>query len=64
MQYVQSRVLDGTWREVRLEIAEFRSIQDDTPLDPRDVTHLQFWLADAQPAYDLYVDDMWLLREP
>lgn len=60
-QYVQATNLDATWREVNLPIADFRSF-DGVPLDPADVAHLQFWLADTQPAYDLYVDDVWLLR--
>jgi len=62
-QYVLSTALDATWREVDLPIADFRSF-DGEPLDPADVAHLQFWLADTQPAYDLYVDDVWLLRGP
>lgn len=64
VQYVLSAELDGTWREVRLPIADFRSINDGTPFDPTDVTHLQLWLADTRPAYELYVDDVWLLRDP
>ena len=62
-QYVLPADLDGTWREVRLPIADFRSLEG-APLNPSDVTHLQFWLADTRPAYDLYVDDVWLLVDP
>jgi hypothetical protein len=62
-QYALTINLDATWQEVRLPIADFRSV-DGLPLDPTDVTHLQFWLADSRPAYDLLVDDVWLLRDP
>lgn len=63
-QYEQVRTLDGTWREVRLPLADFRSNTDDTTFDLTDVTHLQFWLAGERPKLDLYVDDVWLLRNP
>jgi hypothetical protein len=63
LQYVFPAQVDGTWREFRLPIAEFRTFEG-TPIDPTDITHLQFWLADSRPAYDLYIDDVRLLRDP
>jgi hypothetical protein len=64
IQYVLTTQLDGTWREVKLPIESFRSNVGGEPLDPTDVTHLQFWFADTRPAYDFFLDDIWLLREP
>jgi hypothetical protein len=64
VQHVQVRDLDATWREIRLPLAEFRSNRDGALLDPTDIMHVQFWIADTRPAYDLYVDDVWLLPDP
>jgi hypothetical protein len=64
MQFQQVRDLDGTWREVRLPLSDFVSVNDDTPIDLTDLAHLQLWLPDTRPAFNLYVDDVWLLPEP
>lgn len=64
VQYAFAAELDGAWREYRLPITEFRT-SDGEPIDLNDgLAHLQFWLADTRPAYHLYVDDVWLLRDP
>jgi hypothetical protein len=62
-QYLQPCALDATWREIRAPMAGFLS-PDGEELDPTAVTHLQLWVAGTRPAFDLYVDDVRLLREP
>jgi hypothetical protein len=64
-QFQQIRSLDATWREVRLPLADFVAVDEgdgDITLD--ELTHLQLWVPDTHPAYELSVDDVWLLREP
>ena len=64
-QFEQVRALDAVWREVRLPLAEFVPVDDGGgAIALNELTHLQLWVPDTQPAYDLYVDDVWLLREP
>lgn len=63
-QYVQLAGADSAWRELQLPLSSFVSLEDGTALDPEGVTHLQFWLAGSQPAFELYVDDLRLLRSP
>jgi hypothetical protein len=62
-QFTQSRALDATWREFRLPMSGFLSTEGE-PLDPTEIAHLQLWMAGSRPAFDLYVDDVWLLAEP
>jgi len=63
-QYQQIVELGTDWQEFRLPIDAFVSTDDDTPINPAELTHLQLWLVDDQPAFDFYVDDVWLVRTP
>jgi hypothetical protein len=55
---------DLTWREIQLPLSGFSSLTDGTMFDGRGIGHLQFWLPGTNPAFHLYVDDVWLLRDP
>jgi hypothetical protein len=63
--FQQIRALDATWRELRLPLADFVPVDaGGGAITLDEITHLQLWLPNTQAAYDLYVDDVWLLREP
>jgi hypothetical protein len=63
--FQQIRGLDAVWREVRLPLADFVPVDDGgDAIMLNELSHLQLWLPDTRAAYDLYVDDVWLLREP
>ena len=63
--FQQIRALDATWRELRLPLADFVAVDaGGGAITLDEITHLQLWLPDTHAAYDLYVDDVWLLREP
>jgi hypothetical protein len=65
MQFEQVREIDDAWQELRLPLAGFDTVNaDGAVLDRSKVSQLYFWVLNARPAYDLYVDDVWLLREP
>jgi hypothetical protein len=55
---------DTTWREFQLPLSGFLSLTDGAMFEPKGIGHLHFWLADANPAFNLYVDDVWFLRDP
>ncbi len=64
-QFQQVRALDGDWREVRLPLADFVPVDaGGGAITLDELTHLQLWVPDTHPAYELYVDDVWLLRDP
>jgi hypothetical protein len=64
-QFQQVRALGAVWREVRLPLADFVPVDDGGgAITLNELTHLQLWVPDTHGAYDLYVDDVWLLREP
>jgi hypothetical protein len=63
--FQQIRAVDATWRELRLPLADFVAVDaGGGAITLDEITHLQLWLPDTHAAYDLYVDDVWLLREP
>jgi hypothetical protein len=62
-QYVQLAAVDAEWREFEFAVAEFVA-ENGTAIDPSTVSHLQFWIADSSPAFDLYIDDVRLLVSP
>jgi hypothetical protein len=62
-QYLQLAAVDTEWREFEFAVAEFVA-ENGTAIDPRSVSHLQFWIADSSPAFDLYIDDVRLLGSP
>jgi hypothetical protein len=63
--FQQVRGLDAVWREVRLPLADFVPVNEgDGAIALNELSHLQLWLPDTRPAYDLFIDDVWLLREP
>jgi hypothetical protein len=64
--FQQVRGLDAVWREIRLPLADFVPVNEGSSdvITLNELTHLQLWAPDTRPAYDLYVDDVWLLREP
>jgi hypothetical protein len=65
IHFQQVRALDAAWREVRLPLADFVPVNEGGGAITLDeLTHLQLWVPDTHAAYDLYVDDVWLLREP
>ena len=63
-QFEAIRSLDANWQEVRIPLTAFLSTGDGGTLDPAELAHLQLWLRGEWPEFDLYVDDVWLLREP
>jgi hypothetical protein len=64
-QFEQIVALDAVWREVRLPLVDFVHVDGgDIAIALDELAHLQLWLPDTHAAYDLYVDDVWLLREP
>ena len=64
-QFQQVRALDAVWREVRLPLADFVPVNEGGgAITLNELTHLYLWAPDTRPAYDLYVDDVWLIREP
>jgi hypothetical protein len=63
--FQQVETLDTDWREFRLPLADFVPVDEGAgAITLNELTHLQLWEPDTHAAYDLYVDDVWLLREP
>jgi hypothetical protein len=64
-QFQLVRTLDAGWREFQLPLADFVPVDaGGGAITLDELSHLQLWLPDTHVAYDLYVDDVWLLREP
>jgi hypothetical protein len=63
-QYTAVVQADATWRKIQLPLSGFVSLVDGSVLDPVGIGHLQFWLANQNPAFHLYLDDVVLLRDP
>lgn len=54
--------LSTEWQEYREPLASFvRTDDSGEVLDPSRVIHLQFWVPRESPAFQFWIDDVWLI---
>jgi hypothetical protein len=54
--------LGSDWRSFALPLSGF--VAGDVVLDRSQLTHLELWVTAPSPAFDLWVDDVWLTSGP